>query len=88
MKTNKKNGTVKAEGVFCGSQKFPQNVGNDDWADKRGEVWRQLGEQEERREEREDRREERENMRHMQMIVALTRSRQSPPPQVTISQTR
>ena len=34
MKTNKKNGTVKAEGVFCGSQKFPQNVGNDDWADK------------------------------------------------------
>ena len=67
--------------------------------DQRGEVWRQLGEQEERREEREDRREERreeredrreerENMRHMQMIVALTRSRQSPPPQVTISQTR
>ena len=34
VKTNKKNGTVKAEGVFCGSQKFPQNVGNDDWADK------------------------------------------------------
>lgn len=30
----KKNGTVNAEGVFCGSQKFPQNVGNDDWADK------------------------------------------------------
>ena len=41
MKTNKKNGTVKAEGVFCGSQKFPQNVGNDDWADKAGFLIRQ-----------------------------------------------
>ena len=34
MKTVKKNETVKAEGVFCGSHKYPQNVGNDDWADK------------------------------------------------------
>ena len=28
------NNTVRSEGVFCGSIKYPQNVGNDDWADK------------------------------------------------------
>ncbi|CAG5097756.1 Oidioi.mRNA.OKI2018_I69.XSR.g15219.t1.cds [Oikopleura dioica] len=28
------NDTVKAEGVFCGSIKDPQNVGDDDWNDK------------------------------------------------------
>ena len=28
------NDTVRSEGVFCGSIKYPQNVGNDDWADK------------------------------------------------------
>ena len=28
------NDTVHAHGVFCGSIRFPQNVGDDDWADK------------------------------------------------------
>merc|ERR1712176_29412 len=28
------NDTVRSEGVFCGSIKYPQNVGNDDWSDK------------------------------------------------------
>ena len=28
------NLTVHSHGVFCGSIKFPQNVGDDDWADK------------------------------------------------------
>lgn len=28
------NNTVKSEGVYCGSIKYPQNVGNDDWSDK------------------------------------------------------
>lgn len=28
------NQTVQSHGVFCGSIKYPQNVGDDDWADK------------------------------------------------------
>ena len=63
--------------------------------DQRGEIRRQLGEREERREDREDRREQRSQDREdrreermQMMIAALTRSPQPQLPQVTITQTR